>query len=271
MLGSQMGVLAWSSCLTVPGGQISVIAIALARSGIIAAAPLHPRDNYKDRSGLGHRVVMAGRPRQLSAVIDFLTDHPKWRPRVDRQRIGAFGFSLGGYTILAALGAKPDFARIKSHCASSPQDPFCNIANRRPGAANLGTLAGLSDPRLCSAVIADPVAVPFADAALAQVKVRHVQVWRPELQNVLLSSAHAGRVVRQLNARPRRKPVQEFVVPKAQHYSFLAPVPKALRSRLPQELVSDGPGFNREKFQSQFAIDVAKFFSQSLMHCGKTG
>ena len=39
------------------------IAIALADAGFIVAAPLHPRDNYKDSSGVGHRTVMEGRPR----------------------------------------------------------------------------------------------------------------------------------------------------------------------------------------------------------------
>ena len=245
------------------------VAIALARAGIIAAAPLHPRDNYRDRSGLGHRVVMAGRPRQLSSVIDDLLNRRDWRDRIDRRRIGAFGFSLGGYTVLAASGAEPDFARIRPHCARAPEDPFCNIAGRRSGAANLGVQAGLTDQRVCAAVVADPVAVPFSDAALARIKVSHVQVWRPETENVLLSSAHASRVVRQLNSRPGRPIVREIVVQKAQHYSFLAPFPKALRSSLPPELVSDAPEFDRVRFQSQFAIDVAKFFSQSFVSCGK--
>ncbi len=46
--------------------------IALAEAGFIAAAPLHPRNNFRDDIGDDQRIVLDGRPRQLSAVIDAL-------------------------------------------------------------------------------------------------------------------------------------------------------------------------------------------------------
>ena len=100
------------------------VAIAMAHMGLIVAAPLHPRDNFKDNSGVGRRVVMEGRPRQITAVFDALLSDETWRRRIDTGRIGAFGFSLGGYTVLAALGAQPDMMRIVEHCETSTPDPF---------------------------------------------------------------------------------------------------------------------------------------------------
>ncbi|MEE8500352.1 MAG: hypothetical protein V3S27_07230, partial [Kiloniellales bacterium] len=47
-------------------------AIALAQAGFIAAAPLHPRNNFRDDIGDDRRIVLDGRPRQFSAVIDAL-------------------------------------------------------------------------------------------------------------------------------------------------------------------------------------------------------
>jgi predicted dienelactone hydrolase len=47
-------------------------AIALAEAGFIAAAPLHPRNNFHDDIHDDQRIVLDGRPRQLSAVIDAL-------------------------------------------------------------------------------------------------------------------------------------------------------------------------------------------------------
>jgi len=41
------------------------------------------------------------RARDLSAVIDGMLSDPTFMPRIDRQRIGAAGFSLGGYTMIA--------------------------------------------------------------------------------------------------------------------------------------------------------------------------
>ena len=47
-------------------------AIALAEACFIAAAPLHPRNNFRDDISDDERIVLDGRPRQLSAVIDAL-------------------------------------------------------------------------------------------------------------------------------------------------------------------------------------------------------
>jgi predicted dienelactone hydrolase len=52
-------------------------AIALAKAGYIAAAPLHPRNSLGDM-GDDQRIVLEGRPRQLSAVIDALLARPSW-------------------------------------------------------------------------------------------------------------------------------------------------------------------------------------------------
>ena len=91
-------------------------AIALAHAGFIAAAPLHTLNNFRDDIGSHRRIVLDGRPRQLSAVIDALLAQRVWSSRIDSKKIAAFGFSAGGYTVLAALGAEPEFSRILDHC-----------------------------------------------------------------------------------------------------------------------------------------------------------
>jgi predicted dienelactone hydrolase len=250
------------------------IAIALAQQGIIAAAPLHPRDNFKDNSGVGHRVVMEGRPLQVRAVIDALVSHDTWGTRIDPKRIGAFGFSLGGYTMLAVLGAQPDMMLVAEHCEAPNSDPFCLIAGSRDGALRAhvaqefaSPLTGLADVRLCAASIVDPVAVPFSDAALTGISTRHVQVWRPEHENVLSAKAHASRVVGQLNLRENAEPTSQIVVTGAQHYSFLAPFPWRLNWTLPTELTQDSKGFDRGAFQARFANEVSDFLVRSLEAC----
>ncbi|WP_299414840.1 hypothetical protein [uncultured Sulfitobacter sp.] len=250
------------------------VAIALAQQGIIAAAPLHPRDNFKDNSGVGRRIVMEGRPRQLTAVIDALVSHDLWSTRVDALRIGAFGFSLGGYTVLAALGAQPDMMRIAAHCDVPNTDPFCTIAGSQEGSLRPHIerefptpLTGLADSRLCAASIIDPVAIPFADAALAAIPARQLQLWRPEFENVLSAQAHASRVVAQLNLRQGVEITAEIVVKGAQHYSFLAPFPWRLKWVLPSELTQDVAAFDRDAFQKDFAEEVSSFLVKALQAC----
>ena len=244
------------------------LGIALAQAGLIAAAPLLPRDNYRDSSGEGRRIVMEGRPRQLTAVVDALLSLPNWGGRIDPRRIGAFGFSLGGYAVLAVLGARPEMSNIVSHCQASSADPFCvNLAEAIQRTIELDyqeASPDLFDPRFCAASIADPLAVPFSDEELASIKARHIQIWRPEEQNVLLAEAHASRVVQRLNRRRQAEMTSEITVPGAQHYSFLAPFPKRLWSKLPRELTSDSVGFSRTAFQKRFASAVADFLRQSL-------
>lgn len=250
------------------------VAVALARSGLVVAAPLHPRNNYEDNSGVGRRVVMEGRPLQMSAVVDALLSHSVWRARIDVTRIGAFGFSLGGYTVLAVLGAKPDMANIIRHCETTTADPFCNFAKNRMGTVRKQiereyqkAMTDVSDTRFCAASIADPVAVPFSNEALAAIKARHIQVWRPEEQDMLLADAHANRIVRHLNSRSNAEKTVQLTVPGARHYSFLAPFPPELQAALPLVLTTDSPGFDRTKFQSKFANKVADFLSKSLEQC----
>ena len=250
------------------------IAMALAQQGIIAAAPLHPRDNFKDSSGVGRRVVMEGRPRQITAVIDALLAHDLWGTIIDPHRIGAFGFSLGGYTVLAALGAEPRMRLIAQHCDAPNSDPFCIIAGSYDGSLRAhveqefaAPLKGLADDRICAASIVDPVAVRFSDAALSGIKARHILIWRPEHQNVLLAKAQGSRVVQQLNLRTNAEITTEIIVKGAQHYSFLAPFPWRLKWVLPSELTQDSPEFDRVSFQQHFAQENSRFFAQALKGC----
>lgn len=244
------------------------VALALARSGFVVAAPLHPRDNFRDRSGAGEWIVLEGRSRQLSAVLDALLSDPKWRQNIDPKRVGAFGFSLGGYAVLAALGARPDISRPARHCKAAPRDPFCAFLGSAAGRSGRAISGSLFDRRICAAVIADPVAAPFSDAALAGIEARFIQIWRPEMQNVLMAEAHASRVARQLNSRGPSHKTEEIVVPGAQHYSFLAPFPESVSADLPRDLTEDAPGFNRRRFQARFAARISAFFNASLAQCG---
>lgn len=49
--------------------------------------------------------MQATRPLSLSAAVDLLSTHAHWRDRVDLARVGAFGISQGGETIMLAGGA----------------------------------------------------------------------------------------------------------------------------------------------------------------------
>ena len=249
-------------------------AVALAKAGFIAAAPLHPRDNFRDASDPPQRVVLEGRPRQFSAIIDALLKHPKWSTRIDVEKIGAFGFSLGGYTVLAVLGAQPKLSEIINHCGHHfNDDPFCKIvglldeAVRKARAKEYaGPPQGFHDERVCTAVIADPFAVLFSDATLKTIPPVRLLFYRPENETVLNARFHVSRVIRQLKQRGDFPDPQEIVVPKANHYSFLAPFPEVVAQSLP-EIASDPEGFDRAAFHDVMNSTIVTFFKQTLSGC----
>jgi len=90
----------------------------LASFGYVVAAPFHTDATFSDfgLDGIDDLLYLfthlqdfvamqALRPLALSATIDLLLGHPQWRDRVDAARIGGFGASLGGESMLLMAGA----------------------------------------------------------------------------------------------------------------------------------------------------------------------
>lgn len=90
----------------------------LASYGYVVVAPFHgdPRfsnlriDDFRDAvtvlAQLSDAVAMqALRPLAVSASLDLLLSHPQWRDHLDGTRIGGFGASMGGETMLLSGGA----------------------------------------------------------------------------------------------------------------------------------------------------------------------
>ena len=65
------------------------------------------------------------RARDLSAVIDGTLADPTFTTRIDAERIGAAGFSLGGYTMIAIAGGITSLAHFREFCASPDADGAC--------------------------------------------------------------------------------------------------------------------------------------------------
>lgn len=109
------------------------LAEALARRGYIVAMPEHAGDSHSDRSGFATDRVLLGRAWQASAVISAVLADPRFGAHIDPGRIGAAGFSAGGYTALLLLGAKPDFSRFRTFARSIRPRRKSAISSRRSG------------------------------------------------------------------------------------------------------------------------------------------
>ncbi|MBI5256722.1 MAG: hypothetical protein HY855_09495 [Burkholderiales bacterium] len=248
-----------------------VQAEALARAGMIVAAPMHPGDNFRDRSLLATGAAyLSERPRQLGRVIEALLQDPQWQPRIDATRIGGLGHSAGGYSVAVLMGGQPDPARIGAHCREVQDDPACAL--RDPSA---GVWAGPSVPAtpmafpvsdapalppgvtLRAALLTAPLVLPIAPGTL-QAAAERIEVIGAEFDEVLPNRYHYEDLRRQL---PASTPMR--LAPGTSHMAFVSPVAPDWKDRA-GPMSQDRPGFDRAAFQQQLATQTVAFFQRRL-------
>jgi predicted dienelactone hydrolase len=234
-------------------------ALALARAGVVVAALTHPGDNYMDKSRAGQ---VRRRPPQLQRVLDYmLTEWPD-RVRIDPEHIGAFGFSAGGFTVLAAIGGAPDFSKIRPHCEAHPDYFECTLNKRAaiapPPAADVSDATSFRDPRIKAAVITAPaLGYTFDREGLDPVTIP-IQLWSAEFDHILPAPDYADSVRANL---PR--PPEFHLVAKADHFDFLAPCSAEL-AKIAPDICQSIAGFDREEFHQRFNAEVVRFFRETL-------
>jgi predicted dienelactone hydrolase len=106
------------------------IAEALADAGFIVAAINHAGDTSADLSRTDDLSIYVQRPNDIKRLIDFMLGTPPLASSIDRDRIGLFGFSRGGYTALAVIGANPDWAN-RHRTLQGIQDPCLRSSSRQ--------------------------------------------------------------------------------------------------------------------------------------------
>jgi dienelactone hydrolase len=229
------------------------LAAALAEHGIAAVAVEHAGDSFRDQSGFGTDRVLLGRPTQASAAIDAALAAPGLGDHVDARRIGAMGFSAGGYTALLLAGVRPDFDRLGGYCERHPNDAeLCRGQIRRV----LEHAPATADPRVRAVFAMAPLAVFFAPRDVADVQVPVFLAFATR-DHVLLPEENAELLRRTLPSLAGVRVVD------ADHYVFLALCPPPLAERAP-ELCVDPRGVNRAAIHRQLARDATDFFSRAL-------
>lgn len=127
---------------------------ALAAHGYIVAAVNH-HGNTCGEAKLDARgfFLWWERAKDLSAVLDQLLQDPTFGPHIDKQRIGAAGFSLGGYTVITVAGGRIDRARYLRFCDSPERDFTCGPQPEFPQAPQLFQAFEQSDPVVKQALL----------------------------------------------------------------------------------------------------------------------
>jgi predicted dienelactone hydrolase len=108
--------------------DLSWLCAGLAARGYIVASVDHPGNNALEAPTIAGNAVWWLRADDLSRVIDGVLKMPRFGDRIDRARIGAAGFSLGGYTVLAIAGARSDDRLLAAYCSRKATTPVCSGA-----------------------------------------------------------------------------------------------------------------------------------------------
>ncbi len=232
-------------------------ALALAHAGFIVAAVTHTGDNYRDQSQATHLTL---RPQAIHTVIDYMLTAWPGHLAIDPAKVGAFGFSSGGFTVLVSIGGIPDLTRVAPYCAGHAATYVCKLlaAHPIPPDARVRDDEWIADPRIKAAVVAAPaIGFTFTRSGLKNVTVP-VQLWRAAADTILPSPDYAEAV----RAALPRKP-EYHVVPGADHFDFLAPCSEPLAQVAPM-ICKERGGFDRAAFHRTFNRDVVRFFTRTL-------
>ncbi|MBL8078314.1 MAG: alpha/beta fold hydrolase [Anaerolineales bacterium] len=250
------------------------ICTRLASAGFIVASV-----NHHGNTGVESRLLLEGfmlcweRAADIRLVVDNVLADKDFGPHIDENRIGIAGFSMGGYTALAAVGAQLEIERWQPYCAVHPTDPICTL----PPEAKFETRevwdaiesnttvreswsrANLSyrDARLKCAFVLAPVAGPIL--GVDSLKAIRVPV------SLTVGEADDQSVPEQ-NALAFSKSIPDSsleILPGVGHYTFLSEGTWKGRFVAPI-LFRDPKGIRRREIHEYVGAKAVKFFEESM-------
>ncbi len=254
------------------------MAIALTQAGFVVAMPWHLRDNSSDSSDAGP-VSWERRPHEVSAAIDRVLADVRFAALLAGDRVGAYGMSAGGHTVLTLAGGRWSPSALRDHCLAHMEEDFVTCVGPTTTSLTGGWLDGVkltvarwvigwklgdptwyghTDARIAAVVAGVPLAADFDPATVAMPRVplglitARKDVWLvPRFHGEAVAKACTG---------------CEWLadIVKGGHGALLSPHPQ--REGRIAELVGDPPGFDRATEVPAVIARVVDFFKRQLMH-----
>jgi predicted dienelactone hydrolase len=255
------------------GGSAAMLAWLgehLAQAGYIVAAVDHHGNTASEPSPTAEGFMLWWeRAIDLSRVIDHLLADAELGGRIDGARIGAAGFSLGGYTVLATAGARTSISQWKEFCRSPLRDSTCQPPPEYPDAfaefervrdrpdvrASLDSHhKSFRDTRIRAVVALAPVGSWITEESLLAMQIP-VRIFVGKVDGVAPAATNARRVAELIPGA--RLSVLEGVG----HYTFLALCTPVGRTQRP-DLCEDESSVDRQAVHNAVAREAERFFNQ---------
>ena len=127
--------------------QMMWLGYYLAARGYIVAAVNHHGNTSSEKQLFPQGFLLYWeRAKDLSVVLDKLLADPIFGARIDRNRIAAAGFSLGGYTVISIAGGVFSSQEYEAFCHSPQRDFTCEPQPEFPEAHKLFAEIKNTDP-----------------------------------------------------------------------------------------------------------------------------
>jgi predicted dienelactone hydrolase len=249
---------------------------ALAAQGYIVAGVNHPGNNALEPTTLEGFMLWWERATDMSEVLDGVLADPLLGPHVDTARIGAVGFSLGGYTVLELAGARTNLAAFERFCASPEADAICHppeakgdMEQARAAKLTLDTLSpetkasrarsadSYRDPRIKAVFAIAPALGEAFDKDSSSGVTIPVSLLAGEADIVAPVDTNIHRIA---GLMPK---ASVTMLPGAGHYTFLDACAPQVVERLAR-ICTDNPGVDRDAIHARAAEQAADFFAANL-------
>jgi predicted dienelactone hydrolase len=250
--------------------QMGWLGSYLASEGYIAAAVNHHGNNGLEPYQAKGFLHFWERAQDLRTVLDQLLADPQFGPRIHADQIGAAGFSLGGYTVIASAGGRTN---VQTLIDAFTKDPNRDLSREIPPeftdqAAFMQEFKSLEkyiqiadashrDERIKAVFAIAPVLGPAFSAqglSFIQIPVRIVVGDADPQATAGPNASHFASHI---------KHAELTVLEKVSHYTFLAEATDAGRQAIPM-LCMDEDGIDRGAIHQKVSAWALEFFEKTL-------
>lgn len=247
----------------------------LAENGFIVAAVNHPGNNALEPYTVQGFTQGWERAEDLTRILDGMLADEEFAPRIDPRRVGAAGFSFGGYTMMELAGGIGDLSTALTLCDTHhPTNPVCSSPPEFPNLIGKAVRLARADPAYRRSFGAsrlshrDPrIRAVFAIAPGAGQTFTPQSLASITIPVEIVAGAGDPIVPPDANARylAAHTPHARLVIyPGAVgHYTFLDTCTDFGKKHTPG-LCVDRPGVDRDGIHAEAAIEAVRFFDETL-------
>jgi predicted dienelactone hydrolase len=237
------------------------LAEALVDAGYIMAMIDHAHNNSYEHSDEFVYTSLWQRPRDLTALLDHLLKDPLWSKSIDKDRIAAGGFSLGGLTALWIAGIEGDAEAFK--------DAMKHEARWSDWPQSVKTKANQVDWTQAQKSYRDPrVKAVFSIAPAMGEGFKPQGIKQARIPVLLITGGHDIITPAALNANYFHTHIKDSEILKiscAEHYTFLNTCSPLGTRRFPH-MCEDRSSINRHKVHRETARRIVVFLNSNLSH-----